>query len=88
VIRLFPFRKHIPSLFNPTPNSPFNSSPSDQIDTMAFLQTAALLGSLAASAYAHGRVTSISVDGEEYTGFINVRSIKFSTRDLLDTLKL
>jgi hypothetical protein len=55
---------------------------------MAFLQTAALLGSLAASAYAHGRVTSISVDGEEYTGFINVRSTKFSTRDLLDTLKL
>jgi len=38
---------------------------------MAFLQTAALLGSLAASAYAHGRVTSINVDGEDYTGFIN-----------------
>jgi hypothetical protein len=55
---------------------------------MAFLQTAALLGSLAASAYAHGRVTSISVDGEEYTGFINVRSIKFSLRNLLDILKL
>jgi hypothetical protein len=56
---------------------------------MAFLQTAALLGSLAASAYAHGRVTSISVvDGEEYTGFINVRSIKFSLRNLLVTLKL
>ena len=39
---------------------------------MAFLQTAALLGSLAASAYAHGRVTGISVvGGKEYTGFIN-----------------
>jgi hypothetical protein len=38
---------------------------------MAFLQTAALLGSLAASAYAHGRVTSLTVEGEEYTGFIN-----------------
>ena len=39
---------------------------------MAFLQTAALLGSLAASAYAHGRVTGISVvGGEKYTGFIN-----------------
>ncbi|KAM0704596.1 hypothetical protein Q7P35_008830 [Cladosporium inversicolor] len=38
---------------------------------MAFLQTAALLGSLAASAYAHGRVTSIEADGETYTGFIN-----------------
>lgn len=38
---------------------------------MAFLQTAALLGSLAASAYAHGRVTSIEAGGEEYTGFIN-----------------
>lgn len=38
---------------------------------MAFLQTAALLGSLAASAYAHGRVTSITADGETYEGFIN-----------------
>lgn len=38
---------------------------------MAFLQTAALLGSLAASAYAHGRVTSLTVDSKEYTGFIN-----------------
>ena len=39
---------------------------------MAFLQTAALLGSLATSAYAHGRVTGISVvGGKEYTGFIN-----------------
>jgi uncharacterized protein YodC (DUF2158 family) len=38
---------------------------------MAFLQTAALLGSLAASAYAHGRVTSINAGGENYTGFIN-----------------
>lgn len=38
---------------------------------MAFLQTAALLGSLAASAYAHGRVTSITADGETYDGFLN-----------------
>lgn len=38
---------------------------------MAFLQTAALLGSLAASAYAHGRVTSITADGESYNGFLN-----------------
>lgn len=38
---------------------------------MAFLQTAALLGSLAASAYAHGRVTSITADGESYDGFLN-----------------
>ncbi|GAB7324304.1 hypothetical protein MBLNU13_g08270t1 [Cladosporium sp. NU13] len=38
---------------------------------MAFLQTAALLGSLAASAYAHGRVTSITADGETYNGFLN-----------------
>ncbi|KAL1586027.1 hypothetical protein WHR41_04824 [Cladosporium halotolerans] len=37
---------------------------------MAFLQTAALLGSLAASAYAHGRVTSITAEGESYDGFI------------------
>lgn len=37
---------------------------------MAFLQTAALLGSLAASAYAHGRVTDITADGESYKGFI------------------
>lgn len=38
---------------------------------MAFLQTAALLGSLAASAYAHGRVTSITADGKTYDGFLN-----------------
>jgi len=38
---------------------------------MAFLQTAALLGSFAASAYAHGRVTSITADGESYDGFLN-----------------
>jgi len=38
---------------------------------MAFLQTAALLGSLAASAYAHGRVTSITADGKDYDGFLN-----------------
>jgi hypothetical protein len=38
---------------------------------MAFLQTAALLGSFAASAYAHGRVTSITADGESYNGFLN-----------------
>jgi len=36
---------------------------------MSFFQTAALLGSLAASAYAHGRVVSIEVDGTEYEGF-------------------
>jgi hypothetical protein len=35
---------------------------------MAFLQTVALLGSLAASTYAHGRVTSITADGESYDG--------------------
>ena len=33
------------------------------------MQKAALLGSLAASAYAHGRVISIEVDGTEYEGF-------------------
>jgi hypothetical protein len=38
---------------------------------MAFFQTAALLGSLAASAYAHGRVTSITADGKSYDGFLN-----------------
>jgi len=38
---------------------------------MAFLQTAALLGSFAASAYAHGRVTSITADGKTFDGFLN-----------------
>jgi hypothetical protein len=33
------------------------------------MQKAALLGSLVASAYAHGRVVSINVDDKEYTGF-------------------
>lgn len=37
---------------------------------MAVLRTAALLGSLAASAYAHGRVTNITANDENYTGFI------------------
>ena len=36
---------------------------------MSVLQKIALLGSLAASAYAHGRVISIDVDGTEYEGF-------------------
>jgi hypothetical protein len=33
------------------------------------MQKAALLGSLAASAYAHGRIVSIDIDGTEYEGF-------------------
>lgn len=33
------------------------------------MKTAALMGSLAASAYAHGRIISIDVDGTEYTGY-------------------
>lgn len=33
------------------------------------MQKVALLGSLAASAYAHGRIISIDVDGTEYEGF-------------------
>ena len=36
---------------------------------MSLLHKVALLGSLAASAYAHGRVVSIDVDGTEYEGF-------------------
>ena len=36
---------------------------------MSFMQKAALLGSLAASAYAHGRIISIGIDGKEYDGF-------------------
>lgn len=36
---------------------------------MSFMQKAALLGSLAASAYAHGRIVSIDIDGTEYEGF-------------------
>ena len=33
------------------------------------MKTVALMGSLAASAYAHGRIISIDVDGTEYEGF-------------------
>lgn len=40
---------------------------------MSFMKTAALLGSLAASAYAHGRVISIEVDGTEYEGFTSAQ---------------
>lgn len=36
---------------------------------MSIMQKVALLGSLAASAYAHGRIISIDVDGTEYEGF-------------------
>lgn len=41
---------------------------------MSFMKTAALLGSLAASAYAHGRVISIEVDGTEYEGFTSAQA--------------
>jgi hypothetical protein len=41
---------------------------------MSFIKTAALLGSLAASAYAHGRVISIEVDGTEYEGFTSAQA--------------
>ena len=36
-----------------------------------FMQTAAVVGSLAATAYAHGRVTSINAGGKDYDGFLN-----------------
>lgn len=36
---------------------------------MSFMQKAALLGSLAASAYAHGRIVSIAIGDETYDGF-------------------
>ena len=35
------------------------------------MQTAALVGAFAATAYAHGRVTSITAEGVEYPGFMN-----------------
>jgi len=46
---------------------------------MSLMQKAALLGSLAASAYAHGRIVSIDIDGTEYEGFTS--SMAYSGAD-------
>lgn len=44
-----------------------------------FMQKAALLGSFAASVYAHGRIDSITIDGQEYSGYTS--SMAYSTNN-------
>lgn len=43
------------------------------------MQKAALLGSFAASVYAHGRIDSITIDGQEYSGYTS--SMAYSTNN-------